>query len=198
MVNALYFFLINSLILTEPPFLNKWKEISFEWEGNYMLNDGKNLSFLLSNYFGLPYSFEFSFDISYEEKDFDFLLYLKKGFSLSVIDMALRGGISLKEKNPFLIFSGGKELAVITFYGCGGFSYKREEKKYSTLFGFAFEKEISNLLLASEFYKEGNDKIITLGLTYSLPIFDVYLGIRKNLANGLIFNLGISKNFLFN
>uniref|UniRef100_A0A7V4E2G6 Uncharacterized protein n=1 Tax=candidate division WOR-3 bacterium TaxID=2052148 RepID=A0A7V4E2G6_UNCW3 len=197
MINLLYFFLINGLILTEPPFLNKWKEISFEGEGNYQLEKEKNFAFLLSNYFGLPYSSEFSFDISYEEKKWDLVLYLKKGLSLSFIDMALRGGISIKEKNSFLIFSGGKEVEIITFYSCGGFSYEQEEKGYSALFGFALEKTIGNLTLGSEFYKEEADKIITLGLNYSLVIFDVYLGIRKNLGDGWRFNLGISKNFSF-
>jgi|UniRef100_A0A7V5Y0G1 hypothetical protein len=196
MANLLYFFLINGLILTEPPFLNQWKEISFEGEGNYMLAE-KSLSFLLSNYFGLPYSSEFSLDISYEEKELDFVLYFKKGFSLSFIDLAFRSGISLKEKNPLLIFSIGKELRAITLYGCGGFSYERQEKNYASLFGFALEKAFGNLTLGSEFYKEEAEKIVTLGLNYSLPLFDVYSGIRKDLANGLIFNLGISKNFSF-
>ncbi|MEO0097637.1 MAG: hypothetical protein ABIK78_06045 [candidate division WOR-3 bacterium] len=192
----LVFTLINGLILTEPPDLNKWKEFSFELEGNYYLEDTSKLGYLLSLYFGLPFSSEFSFDISYEE-EWDFVLYYKKGFENPLFNSALKVGID-KSKNLLLIASLGKDFNILNSYGCGGFIYEKEEDNFSFLYGIALEKTFSNFTLAIEFYSEEEDKIITLGTSYSLPIFDIYAGIRRNFNNrSFIFNFGISKLFSF-
>ncbi|MCS7249645.1 MAG: hypothetical protein N2323_00625 [candidate division WOR-3 bacterium] len=193
----LIFTLINGLILTEPPTLNEWKEISFELEGNYYKKDNAQFGYLLSFYLGLPFSSEFSFDISYEKKEWDFVLYYKKGFETLLFKSALRVGID-KDKNLLSIGSLGREFTLLNLYGCGGFFYEKKEKKFFPLFGLALEKSFSNLLLTTEFYKEKEDKIITLGINYSLSILDIYTGIRKNFSDGnFIFNFGIGKSFSF-
>ncbi|MEO0088332.1 MAG: hypothetical protein ABIK77_06420 [candidate division WOR-3 bacterium] len=190
----LIFALINGLILTEPPTLNKFREFSFELEGNYYKEDTSRWGSLLSLYFGLPFSSEFSFDISYE-KEWDFVLYYKKGFENPLFNSALKVGID-KSKNLLLISSLGKDFNIINLYGCGGFIYEKEEDNFSFLYGIALEKSLSHFTPATEFYSEGKDKMITFGTSYSLPIFDVYAGIRRNFNNrSFIFNFGISKLF---
>lgn len=189
--------LINGLILTEPPDLNNFKEFSFELEGNYYKEETSYVGTLLSLYFGLPFSSEISSDISYE-KEWDFCFYYKKGFETPLFNSALKLGIN-KNKELSLIASLGRDFTILNLYGCGGFIYKKEEeeKNFSSLYGIALEKTFSNFTLATEFYKEEEDKIITLGANYSLPIFDIYAGIRRNFNNSFIFTLGISKLFSF-
>lgn len=195
MNSFLIFTLINGLILTEPPTLNKFKEFSFELEGNYYLKDTSKLGYLLSLYFGLPFSSELSFDIGYEE-EWDFVLYYKKGFENPLFNSALKVGID-KNKNLSFITSLGKEFPFINPYGCGGFIYKKEDDNFSFLYGIALEKSVSNFNIDTEFYSE-EDKIITLGISYYLPIFDIYFGIRRNFSNkSFILNFGISKLFSF-
>lgn len=196
----LTFFLINGLILTEPPTFNKFKEFSFELEGNYHIKDTSHLGALLSFYFGLPFSSEISLDIEYEE-EWNFTLYYKKGFENPLFNSALRVGIT-KNKNFLFIGSLGKDFVLLNLYGCGGFIYEKQdqEKEFYPLYGITLEKPISNLTLATEFYGEKEEKIITFGITYSFSLLnlDLYASIRRNFSDNIYtFNFGISKAFSF-